>query len=79
MAFMPKPYMIYVTIKPTKRNMLKQTFTQRVRAADSIEDAKQAITDDKRSMNESWGNLIEAPGSEGRTYHIFKANWEAVA
>lgn len=79
MAFMPKPYMVYVTITPTKSNMLRETMFSRVGPAASIDDAKRLIASDKEAMTETYGNMIEAPGVKGRTYQIFKANWEAVA
>jgi hypothetical protein len=78
MAFVPKPYMVYVTITPTRANGLTKTITSRVGPANSIDDANRLIADDKKEMGETYGGMIEAPGVKGRTYQIFRANWEDV-
>jgi hypothetical protein len=78
MAFVPKPYVVYVTITPTKANGLRETMTSRVGPAASIDDAKRIIASDKKAMTETYGNMIEPPGIKGRTYQIFEANWNDV-
>jgi hypothetical protein len=79
MAFVPAPYVVYVTVAPTKRNGITKPHTARVGAAGSIKEAQELIADDKKAMGETFGGLIEAPGTTGRAYSIFKANWQAVA
>lgn len=79
MAFVPKPYAVYVTITPTKANGIKETMFARVGMAKDVADAKSIIARDKKEMGETYGGMIEAPGVKGRSYQIFKANWQEVA
>jgi hypothetical protein len=78
MAFVPKPYVVYVTSVPTKKNGLKETYTSRVGPATSVDDARRLIAKNKRDLGETYGSMIEAPDQSGNTYQIFKANWEDV-
>lgn len=76
--FNPKPYVVYVRIAEYPNCGFKGEFISRVGPADSVEDAKKKIAEDRRAMGDTMGGLIEAVSTKGRTYEVWKATWEKV-
>jgi hypothetical protein len=74
----PRKYHVFVTVAPTKKNGMSKPFTGRVGSADTIEEARKLIDEDRRAMNNTYGGLIDAPGSRGREYQVFEAAWTEI-
>lgn len=76
--FIPAPFRVIKHIKPTKRNQISKTIIVGIGNAHTIEAAQKIIDDDREAMGNTFGGLIEAPGSDGAVYRIFRAEWSAV-
>lgn len=74
----PAPFVIYVTVAPTRKNGLTTPHTARIGAATNLEGVKNMIADDRASARRTFGGLIE-PSTSERTYRIFRAAWTEVA
>lgn len=75
----PAPYAVYVEVSPYPNCGFTGTFTSRISAARTLEEARAKIADDRKAMGESLGGLIEPVGTKNRTYRIFKSlGWEEV-
>jgi len=74
----PKAIAVFVTVHPNKRNGVTKKFSARVASCDTVDQARALIADDRRAMGDTFGGLIDAPGSAGREYHIFRAEWTEI-
>jgi hypothetical protein len=74
----PSPIHVYVTIKPTKTNGLKEPYTGRVGLCNDMVEAKRLIASDKAAMGNTFGGLVDAVTTTDRTYRAFKAEWTEI-
>lgn len=75
----PAPYRVVCRITPTAKNHISRPMLTGVGAAHTLEEAQQLIVDDRAAMGDTFGGLIEALGTSGRDYRIFRAaGWEDV-
>lgn len=75
----PRPILVTVSIVPNKKNgLMKPIDGARVGGCNTLEEARALIAKDRREMNDTLGGLIDAPGTAGRTYQVFRAEWTEV-
>lgn len=79
MNFKPKPYVVYVRVAPYPNCGFKDEFVGRVGPAENLKEARSMILEDRRAMGDTYGGLIDAPGTKGRTYEVWEASWKKVA
>lgn len=73
----PARYRVLCYVTPTKKNHISKPLIIKVGDAKTIMDAEALIAKDRASMNETFGGLLDAPGSSGRHYEIFEAvDWK---
>ena len=74
----PPPIYVFVTVTPTPKNGLSKPFTSRVGTCHKPGDIAGLIAKDRRAMNDTFGGLIDAPGTSGRSYRAFRAEWTEI-
>ena len=75
----PGEWVVFVEIYPTARNGVDTPFISRVGNYRTEEGARQGIANDLKAMTNTFGGLIDAPGTSGRTYRIFRSTgWEEI-
>lgn len=76
----PGDFLVVVTIAEYPNCGFQGTFTIRVGAAKTIEGAQQLIADDRKAMGDTYGGLIPAVSTKGRTYRVFQSKgWDEVS
>jgi hypothetical protein len=70
----PRPIAIFVTIVAKG----SPPYTARIATADNESDIPRLIAEDKRAMGDTFGGLIEAASTKGRSYRAFRAVWTEI-
>lgn len=74
----PAPFLILCDVEPTKRNGLSKPFSHIVGFCRERSQIETRIAEDLKAMGETYGGLIEAAGTKGRTYRVYEATWQEV-
>jgi hypothetical protein len=74
----PPPIYVFVTMTPNKRNGLSKTHTSRIGTCHNPEEIAGLIAEDRKAMGDTFGGLIDAPGTSGRSYRAFRAEWTEI-
>lgn len=72
----PAPFIILCDVQPNKRNGLSKPISHIVGFARTEDGIRAKIADDMKAMRETYGGLFEAPGTAGRTYRVYRADWQ---
>jgi hypothetical protein len=72
----PAPIHVFVTIAPNAKRGTRDYYTGRVGTCRTPDEVPAMIAEDLAAMGYTFGGLIEAEPTGGRTYRAFRARWE---
>lgn len=73
----PSEFLVVVHV-PANAKLKTKACSLRCGSARSVEDARKLIAEEKKSLGQTYGGLIEPTDPAGRRWEIWQATWSKV-